>query len=358
MDLGSVYLNSLNRFHKRGLGYMEDFWGLQEEANRPSDERAQRRGLEKHLARTLTWGRTLQMKWYAYTAGSYIFEYRGNWFNPQWDLTTVRYCTPGLAVAKQQMEKLDWVLTHSEIARSRALVLQPSATMRNERPDNAAYATILGLHSGLYKLGVMYELVPEEYFLDGRAKLDDYDVVILPAARYLAADLQRKLAAFRRPGRLLVIVGPPPKADELARPCRLLLDSLGAAAESKPSRRGTTYLGDGAGDCCLIPDLAALEDYMDLPKMVQAYASYPATGYYLTENVLRVTEEGDRYLFCLNRDVEHAVEDAVQIRGAVRAAVDVTAPEGFPVPVKTTRDVSEVRVKLGPGETAVIWLGK
>lgn len=97
---------------------------------------------------------------------------------------------------------------------------------------------------------------------------------------------------------------------------------------------------------------------MDLPKMVQAYASYPATGYYLTENVLRVTEEGDRYLFCLNRDVEHAVEDAVQIRGAVRAAVDVTAPEGFPVPVKTTRDVSEVRVKLGPGETAVIWLGK
>lgn len=357
MDMGSVYLNSLNRFHKRGLGYMEDFWGLQEEAGRSDDERAQRRGLEKHVARTLTWGRTLQLKWYSYTTGAYIFDYRGNWFNPQWDLTTVRYCTPGLAVAKQQMEKLDWVLTHSEIVPSQALVLQPSASMRNER-DISSYATMLDLHGALYQKGVLYELLPEEYFEDGRAKFGDFKVVILPNVKYLSADLQRKLVAFLRQGTLLIFVGQVPVRDELGRPCRVLADALGKEAESGVLFRGMRSFEAQGGHCQVIPDLAGVTDYMDLPKMVWSYAVPAAAGYYLTENVLRVTEEGDRYLFSLNPNVDRAVTNTVQIRGEVKRAVDVTAPGGFPVPVTTQNGRSAVKLRLGPGETAVIWLGK
>jgi hypothetical protein len=359
MDVGNLYLNSLNRFARRSLGYMEDFWGVQQEGDRAWDERAQRRGLEKHICRESIWGRTLQMKWYAYTAGAYLFEYNGNWFNPQYDLTTVRYCTPGLAIAKQQMEKLDWVLTHSQIAPAKVLVLQPSATMRNERPEMGAYSTLLDLHRGLYDLGVLYELVPEEYIQDGRASLSDYKVVVLPNAKYLAADLQRRLLEFGRgQGHLLILVGENGTFDELARPCDALRQGLGPEAPTQDLQRGIWYGKLGASQVCLIPALSGLVDYMDLPKLAMSCAPYPLQGYYRTENVLRVAENGDRYLFILNPDVDHGLETSVWLNGPIPPAVDVTAPGGFPVPVAFKDGVSTLKVRLGPGETAVIWIGR
>jgi hypothetical protein len=51
--------------------------------------------------------------------------------------------------------------------------------------------------------GTLYELMPEEYFEQNRAKFSDYIVVILSKATYLSADLQRKLLDSMKPGKLL-----------------------------------------------------------------------------------------------------------------------------------------------------------
>ena len=352
MQLGHVYLNSLNRYANKGLGYMEDFWGCQEERDRVWDERAQRRGLEKHISDCCMWGRTLQMKWYAYTAGSYLFQYNGNWFNPQYDLTTVRYCAPGLAVAKRKMEQLDWVLTHSRIAPAQALVLQPSATMRNERPDANAYAQILSIHAALFPWGIRYELLPEEYVLDGRARLSDFNVVIVPAGKYMAARLQQQLVDFAQAtGKLLILIGENGTYDELARPCALLAKALGADHTTTDLRRGGKDIATGQGHAWLIPSLAGLEDYMDFPKWVEA-----ASGAEVTGGLLRVTEDGERYLFLLNRSVDHPATPYVYSRKPVKEAIDVLVPGGCPVPVQTNREGSTITVRLGPGETAVLWL--
>ncbi|MHB8993676.1 MAG: beta-galactosidase [Armatimonadota bacterium] len=342
MQVGNVYLNSLNSFHNKGLGYMEDFWGKQEEGNRVDDERAQRRGLEKHISRTAIWGRDLQMKWYSYTSGAYIFEYNGNWFNPQWDLTTVRYCAPGLAVAKKEMENLDWVLTHSQIVPSKVLVLQPTATMRNERPDLSAYSEILGLHDLLYKSGTLYELIPEEYFEQNRARFSDYNVVILPQAKYLSADLQRKLLDFMKPGKLLVTLGESGKFDELGRPCGLLEEKLSPTNSLRAD------------------SLAALGNRrLDLWKSIASYATPAASSLNMDiEAVLRVTENGDRYLFLLNRNVDQPAETTVHVRQTAKQAIDVMVPGGATVPFTSDRQGSYLKVRLSPGETTALWLGQ
>ncbi|MBD3292320.1 MAG: hypothetical protein GF393_05310, partial [Armatimonadia bacterium] len=111
MQVMNLYLNTLSRYNDNGpLAYLEDFWGTQQESDRVGDERVQRRGLEKHVSRTFAWGRSLQMKWYAYTSGSYLHTYNGNWFNPRYDVLTMRYCAPALKVALDRARRLDHVL--------------------------------------------------------------------------------------------------------------------------------------------------------------------------------------------------------------------------------------------------------
>jgi hypothetical protein len=292
------------------------------------------------------------MKWYAYTAGSYVFTYNGNWFNPQYDLTTIRYCVPALAVAKQKMEQLDWVLTHSQIAPAKALVLQPSASMRNERPDISAYTQILDIHQNLHKWDIRYELLPEEYFQEGRAKLSDFNVVILPAAKYLAAGLQQQLVDYARTkGKLLILIGENGTYDELARPCGLLTKALGADHTTTDLSRGGKDIKIGQGRAWIIPSLAGLQDYMDFPKMVMACDAGEVQG-----GLLRITEDGERYVFVLNRDVDHPREVVVTSWQPVREAVDVLVPGGCPVPVKQTGGTYAMTVRLGPGEMTAVWL--
>ena len=369
MQLGNVYLNTINRYHHKGLGYMEDFWGVQQERTRSANEVVQRRGLEKHIARVCIWGRTLQMKWYAYTGGMYLTTYNGNWFNPRYDVATMRYCAPAIAVAKRKMEALDWVLTHSEIAASRILVMQPSATMRNERPGTAAFSEIAALHELLFGSGLLYELAPEEYVEDGRCKLSEFDVVMLPRASWLSEDLQQKLGSFVLRGGLLVALGRPGEYDEIARPSGQLAQRL---RDRSAQWAEVEQVWQGAGDkrlalvpcgkgriaaCESMAGLAASPDRERLRQLVESAApraAWSQEGRF--EVVLRIAEDGARYLFLLNPDVDRSAEDEVHVAKAVRAALDVSIAGGFPVPVNKAGDAWTMRMRLGPGECAVLYL--
>ena len=375
MNVFSVYLNSLNRYHNRGLGYMEDFWGVQEEAARAWDERAQRRGLEKHMMREGFWGRTLQMKWYAYTSGSYVFTYNGNWFNPRTDLTTWRYCVPALGRTMEWLKQVEWMVAHSEIAPAQVLVMQPSAAMRMEPPGRPPYGEIMGLHALLTQAGIPYELVPEEYVADSRCRLDDFGVVILPAAKYLAEDLQEKLAGFVTGGGTLVAVGRPGAFDELARPATALHDALRAAApaadwdaperawdaEGPAAGPGFVTVACGEGQVVALRAVSSLahagqrEAFADLLIRHAPRAAWAENA--RLEVVLRVAEDGERYLCLLNPDVDQPAQETVRVAGPVARAVDVLIPGGFPVPVAPAEGGVALDVRLGPGEATVIHLG-
>jgi len=372
MQLAHVYLNSLSRFHNKGLGYMEDFWGVQEDRGRVDDEKVQRRALERHISRSTAWGRTLQMKWYAYTSGSYLLTYNGNWFDPRYDVTTMRYCAPALAVAKRRMERLDWVLTHSRIPASRVLVLQPSASMRNELPRAECYATMLAMHALLYPNGVLYEIVPEEYFEEGKAAFGDYSVVFLPRARCLSAGLQEALADFTEGGGLLVACGEPGVLTQIARPGGTLCSRLESAAgpqawarvravwdaEGEAATRVTSVgvpCGAGRLEACgaiaQLPGEALRESVNErAPRMAHAVDGN-------LEVVPRVAEDGGLYLFLLNPSSDSAAEDLIELSLPVTRAVDVSLPEPIEVPVAEVGNGRfQFRVRLGAGESAVIWV--
>lgn len=380
MQVMNQYLNSLSRYNgNKPLGYLEDFWGTQEESDRITDERAQRRGLEKHVSRAFAWGRTLQMKWYAYTSGSYIFTYNGNWFDPRYDVLTMRYCAPALKVALDRGRNLDWVLTHSTIPQLRVAVWQPSASMRTQRRMGLSSGEIFAIHQTIYRAGFPCEIIPEEYFADGRAALSEFDVVFLPCAEYLSEEHQRRLVDYVRGGGTLIATEPPGVRDELTRPSGALLreawgtETVEADPETNEWRfdipGGTALPGTslisvkvGQGEALLSPvglgravssaeAQAALLDL--LAERVERDAWCEDAGF---ELVMRETEDGERYLFALNPSADERVSDRVRLAGDVRAATDVSVEGGYPVPVVRAGEDAVVTLTLGPGEMAVLWL--
>jgi len=370
MGLMTVYANSLSRVHGKSLGYLEDFWGTQELANRPWDERAQRAGLQAHVQRMAIWGRVLQMKWYAYTAGSYLFTYNGNWFDPRYDVTTLRYCAPGLAVAKRAMERVDWILTHSRIVPAKVLVLQPSTAMRIGLPSRRAYSAILDLHGLLQGNGVPYELLPEEYIEDGRTSLADFTVICLPEADCLSPNLQQKLAAFLTGGGTVIAVGQPGTRDHLARPSRELLRTVRAGLPADQQARLDTGWTDpaaamqsisaGRGLLLAVPGSQALLTPAGKEEVLGTVRERAPAPVWSRERrlevVLRVAEDGGRYLFILNPDPDAAREDFVCLRQAPTAVTDISLAGGARVPVASIDGTPALRLRLFPGESAVLWV--
>ncbi|MBT4821080.1 MAG: hypothetical protein HON70_35545, partial [Lentisphaerae bacterium] len=356
MQLLNVYLNSLNRFHRKGLGYLEDFWGTQEEASRVADERAQRRGLEKHVSRTCIWGRTLQMKWYGYTTGGYLFTYNGNWFDPRNDLLLMRYCAPALAVAKRRMERFDWVLTHSRIVPSRVVVVEPTIAARIARPAADAYGAMLALHKQLYGRGILYEIVPDTYFTTGQAKPEDYDVIILPYATCLEQGSQRAFAKAVSNGATLVCVSPAGLRDDLALESGLLNDTLAkqmapneatafrntVAAESPPASSGE--FTSGKGTVVTIADTGTLSTEANgtrLAELVLKQATPVARADPgKLEVVLRKTNAEEQFLFVLNPNVDEATEASILVSVPIARVVDVTSHRLAQVPTTVGKDLA------------------
>ncbi len=364
MQMVYPYLNSMNRHYRRGLAYMEDFWGCQDAQDRIEEEHAQRRGLEKHVARSLIWGRTLQMKWYSYTSGAYIFTYNGNWMSLRHDLTTMRYCAPALGVTLRNLENFDWVLTHSAIAPGRVLLLQPSASLRNLRPSHGVAGDMQQFHNFLQANGFVYESLPEEFLLDGRVSLGEFDAVLLPRAPYMAASLQAQLAAFVNDGGTLVVMADLPTADELARPAAAFQQTLAAAgpardftAEGKAWATETAHakghvlqLVAGAGFSTGAPaaDLAALL------KERAARAAW-ADGDVL-EVILRHAEDGNDYLFVQNPDLDQVRTATLRFTVPCTQLIDASLPGGVALPMSADGLVKSAPIRLGPAETAVLWL--
>jgi hypothetical protein len=377
MQVLNLYLNSLSRYNgNKPLGYLEDFWGTQQESDRVGNERVQRAGLEKHVSRTFAWVRQLQMKWYAYTTGSYLHTYNGNWFNPRYDVLTMRYCAPGLKVALDRARRLDHVLTHSQIPQFRVAIWQPSVSMRVQARTRLSSNEIIGIHGLIYPAGFPYELVPEEYFADGRAEVGDFDAIFLPAAQYLSEAHQRRLIDFVREGGILIASEPPGVYDHLARPSGVLLREVYGIDEVAFDEETAQW--SWQSESCPHGPLAMAEAgegraYLTPSTLVRSIAEEPGTDAILdllaetvtrdawSENarfevLLRVTDAGERYLFVLNPDAEERVADRVLVAGDISEATDVSVEGGCPVPVEAEGGHAALQVTLGPGEMAAFWV--
>ncbi len=365
-----LWLSSTQRYTRKPTALFENFWGCQEDhPARLHDEAAMRAQMRRYVYRHAAWGRCMQTWWYAYTSAPYLLTYNGNWFNPAYDLTTLRYSAAGFPVEKAKIDRVEALLLTSEIAPSRLLILQPGDTMlaQGARPD--AYDEWLAWHALLFPRNQLYETLPDAWFASGVASFDSADVVILPAATHLAAAVATRLIDFARAGGTLVGAGPPGLYDDCGQPQNAILAAAGLQARftqatGEPWRvdygvpvgpGGWAEVPIGKGRLVLLPtalgrmpDAAALA--ARLREWVTPAAEAPGTT---LELLLRLLPDGRALLCALNRDPDRATAGAVAVRGRYSRVADIDQPRPCLVPsAQDDAGRTAFRVALDPGGTA------
>lgn len=374
--LGAIYLYSLNRFAGKQMGLYENMWSCQENTPRTADERVQRAALSKYLYRTTTWGCHLQVWWYAYTQNDYILRYNGNWFDPVYDLTTLRYSAAALPVGKAKVKRLEDVFLNAKIVPARLAMIQPNTSELFQGYWGEPYMEMMELHPLLFERNDLYELIPETYFTDGRASLDQFDAVILPCAPFFPDGLAERLRAWVRKGGLLIATGPFGLYDRFGfdRP-DLWTEVFGQrlpARRTGAGEREWAWEVEGEGDLLdaplgkgrVIVTLRSLRDpaFRDriAPRILETLeakapraARCPSNDFEMT---VQETPEGKRHLCVLNRRTDRAVMDRVTLAGRFRGGVDLDVPGGFPVPFEAEGGETSFALSLEPGEFTLIAL--
>lgn len=367
MQVTTVYMASLLKLHKdKALAYLEDFWGGQQEKDRKNDEIVQRRGLDKHFCQTFAWGRTLQIKWYQYTFGAYIWEYNGNWMDPRQDFTLLRYAAPSLIVAKRKMEQADWMLTHTDMAKSRILLLQPSSSIRNGSCSRDA--ALVSIHAVLYPKNYLYELLPEEYLMNGKIELKDFDVVILPAASYLPPSVSGRLGQWVRAGGTLVAVEKAGVYTDLGIRDGSLMEGLLAMnwdAQNAPAKENEPPVirNTGKGKVLCISAIGQLQQkeiqavlFKTLDAATQRQA-WSENGNF--EILMRRARDGGIYLFVLNPNPDATLIDTVFVPQQLKEAIDMNFTGGCPIALEQNKPgknkESKFRLRLGPCESIFVY---
>ncbi len=374
----TMLLHSISRYNgHKPLTQYENFWGCQEDYDRMGEELPRRHGTQRYIFRLTVWDRFLQVWWYAYTTGTYLTQYDGNYFDPTYALTTIRYRCGAMPVCFDKFRRLQRALLESQVVPSRIGVLSPSAAMRNNFPYHATQSETRSLFRQLFPRNMLYEHVPEEYFLDGRTKLDDFDVLILPCAVYLAEPLEDRILAWLRGGpRLLVLCGPAGVYDELGLPSGRLMKAVfgqpppqlqlvGPKQEQwavDPARPGLVdWRRVGESRAALVRQpFGALErepeTLRELISQIERRAPRAAADEGdRFEMVLR--EEGDvRYLCVINPDLDEPGEGTVRVRGTYASVVDLDYERGFPISAATKDGATTFPLRLAPGEATIIRL--
>jgi hypothetical protein len=333
----------------------------------------------KYLYRLTVWGRHIQIWWYAYTSADYLLKYNGNWFNPVYDLTTLRYSAGALPVGKSKVKRLEKLFLNSTIVPSRVAMIQPITSMLFQSYRRwTSFNEMLSLHTLLFERNDLYELIPETYFLDGRAKLSDFDVIILPYAPYFPDGLAERLAQWVRQGGFLIATGPFGLYDKFGFDTPEFWTSI---FNAKPPRR-TSKTGDAEWRWSLskgkAPELlegrlgkgrvlvtlrsirnAATRErvtprLLDLLRQAAPPAARCRSNRF--EMTLHRQPDGGQFLCVLNRDVDHPVTDRITLRGEFRRGIDLDVPGGMAIPFAKADSGSSFQLRLDPCEFTVIRL--
>ena len=376
--LGTIYTHSLNRFAKKQLGQYECFWGCQEDLKRIAEERIQRRALMKYLYRLTVWGRHIQVWSYAYTHYDYLLRYNANWFNPVYDLTTLRYCAAALPVGQSKVKRLEPVFLNTTLIPSRVTLLQPNTSMLFQVPKRGeSYLEMLQLHDLLFSNNQLYELIPESYFVDGRARFDHFDVVILPYAPFFPDSLAEQLGAWVKNGGLLIAAGPFGLYDKFGFDKADLWTDVFGRVPTRLTRngpRGWQWAMEGKHDHAWLDKpygkgrvISTLHSFrhekfrkvagLRILHAVENAAPPPVTcASQDFEMTLHQGLHDQRYLCVLNRNVDRPVEDTVILAGRFTRGIDLDVPGGFPIPFHRRNGSTSFTLRLAPGEFTVIAL--
>lgn len=364
-----VWLASTQRYTKQPTSLFENFWGCQEDhPKRMAEEKVMRAQMRRYLFRHAVWGRAIQVWWYAYTSAPYLLSYNGNWFNPVYDLTTFRYCAAGYPVEKAKVDRFESLLLDSEIVPSKVVLVQPYASMLAQGRNGATWREWVAWHNVLYPADVKYEALPDMWFEEGKANLDDFKVVILPFAPHLSEAFTKQLMEFMGKGGTVIASGLPGVWDDLGRPNGGLLKAVGFPT-SEMTAEGATWSVKGSTPGVVESNrLAVLTAPLErlsqsaqgfalslVEKAAEKVAEAPGTS---LELLLRRLPDGREVLCVLNADPDKAAKGTVSVQGAFREVMDLDQATPLLVPSKVEKGRTRFETVLEAGGTAYYMLVK
>lgn len=217
-----TYLGSLARRYGKSLGYHENYHDMYGRDYLP-DERVAKHAIRRFFfnlyardVRNVTW-------WLRYTTSptDYVAAYGGGTFNLDHDQTIFRWSTTELAPMFARGRRLERALIDTVPETSRIAVVQPSATVLNRASmgvshrDCPTLQSLLDAHRKLLEpMNFAHEFITEEMVLDGAASLAEFQVLVLPPARWMSQELSSQLGEWVMKGGTLVAVGPFALVDE------------------------------------------------------------------------------------------------------------------------------------------------
>ena len=367
-----VYLHSLGRrFGDMPLGYYENYWAMYTREHL-ADERLAQRDVRKFFFTLFMRDVRFSSWWlnYAGHATEYLVAYGGGTFRLDYDQTTVRLCATELPVMFARGRAIERALIESRQEIPTSAIIQPCASIFNAAAmgrtyrDSPPIRAMIDLHYQLFAPGnYPHDYLPEEMVLDGRASLDEYKLLVLAHAPYVAEEFARRLRTWVERGGTLIAVGPFALMNEFGRelPANVsLMKTLwtqadqAAPIEARGVGKGrVVYLGQPVDVC--------LRNAASREKLLSVFADAAQRTAVSVHPDLKILvrdgRRGVRFLCLSNQNVERPLETAVTVEGRYTSALDVVAPGGFPVPLKRDGKHTVLRVALDPGEWTMIGLG-
>ncbi len=113
-----------------------------------------------------------------------------------------------IAATKRRVIEVNDILINVPIIKPRIAVVHPGVSIINAYPTNACAKVTRDILDRLLAKQYHFGIVPEAFILNGRDRLENYDVVILPYAQYFKDGFDQRLTDWVRDGGSLIAAGP------------------------------------------------------------------------------------------------------------------------------------------------------
>ena len=113
-----------------------------------------------------------------------------------------------IPVVKRRTARINDILFDVPVIKPRIAVLHPGVSIINAYPTDSCMKVAEDVFDRLIARQHHFGVVPEQFIVNGRDSLDNYDVVILPYVQYFDDGFGQKLLAWVRRGGTLVSAGP------------------------------------------------------------------------------------------------------------------------------------------------------
>ena len=361
-----IYTYSIHRTLGRTTGQFENVWNAPENESYPPEHVLAAAG-RRNIWRLVAWGRRIITLYGA--EDTYGGTSNNNMFVLESDYHIVRNSAGVVPVVKRKLRSMEDIWFGAPIVEPRILLLRPTSSQLCAYPWERTEAASRIFHDLLYPEQHHYAFLPEEYLVEGRDDLKNYDVLLLPFATNLPDALTDPILKWIDAGGTLVMLGPAGLFTSYGRADgRLMRELFGSITFERSGDLSWTLVDRsaavqalyGQGHALLVGDAADLAPGAPASKTLLEMVdrSVPRQAWTTGSSVEMIVRQDQRarHVTLINPSAKQTAQVTVHLRAKANQAIDRGIERGFALPVRDEGETSAFDVTLMPGEGTVISL--